>query len=64
MDSIITEYRIMRDASGGHGHCWRDVDIDDIPAHAREVIEGEIIDGARDSGAEIVGGQHYRWEPR
>lgn len=49
---------IQRDASGGQGHAWRDVDPDDLPSQVREEIEA--IDGDRDD-YEASNGQHYRW---
>ena len=52
---------IYRDHSNGQGHCWR-IDAE-IPASIREEIEGEIIDGGRESCRDFVAsnGQHYRW---
>lgn len=57
--------RIQHDLSGGQGHCWRTVDVSDIPADTLEEIEGAIIDGEceRCDGWIASNGQHYRWRP-
>jgi len=61
MTTRIEGHRIQEDRSGV-GHCWRDIPQDDMPGPVREEIEGEILDGGRESG-EIVArnGLHYRW---
>lgn len=61
-DTAVAGHQIQIDRSG-QGHAWRDIDAADIPASAREEIEGEIIDGQRNSCAIFVAanGQHYRW---
>jgi len=62
--NIIAGRAVQMDASGGQGHYWRDANEDNIPANVRLEIEGEIIDGQRDSADDFVAsnGQHYRWE--
>lgn len=54
--------RIQIDRSG-QGHNWRNIDAGDIPAQVRKEIEGEIIDGGKESCADFVAsnGLHYRW---
>lgn len=60
-ETLVCGTQVQEDMSGV-GHCWRNVAAGDIPANIREEIEGEIIDGGRDTG-EIVGsnGINYRW---
>lgn len=59
--TLVCGCQVQEDRSGV-GHCWVDVAADDLPGQIREEIEGEIIDGGRESG-EIVGsnGLRYRW---
>lgn len=48
----------------GVGHCWTDIDnACDIPADILLEIEGEMIDGGKDSCEDYVAsnGLHYRW---
>ncbi len=46
----------------GQGHAWRNADPDEVPANVVMEIEGEIIDGKRESGELVASnGQHYRW---
>ena len=54
---------IQIDRSGGQGHCWRSISVDEIPYSIIEEIEGEIIDGGADSCEDFIAsnGQHYRW---
>lgn len=61
-ESTVCDKKIQHDASGV-GHAWRNIDRDDIPADIIEEIEGEIIDGGKDSCRDFVGsnGEHYRW---
>jgi hypothetical protein len=61
--STVCDKQIQHDASGV-GHAWRNIDRDDIPADIIEEIEGEIIDGGKDSCGDFVGsnGEHYRWK--
>lgn len=61
-DASVCGARIQHDASGV-GHCWRDIDADEIPADTRQEIEGEIIDGGKDQCGLFVAnnGLHYRW---
>ena len=60
-ESLVCGCRVQCDASGV-GHCWRNIDADEIPGSVREEIECEIIDGGRKSG-EITAsnGLRYRW---
>ena len=46
----------------GQGHNWKNIDADQIPSNVVLEIEGEIIDGKKETG-EIVAsnGLHYRW---
>jgi hypothetical protein len=61
LDATVAGKQVQHDASG-QGHAWRNIDCDDIPADVRMEIEGEIIDGKRDSGELIASnGLHYRW---
>jgi hypothetical protein len=54
--------QIYIDASGV-GHAWRAIDAQDIPANIIEEIEGEMIDGGKESCSDFVAsnGLHYRW---
>ncbi len=47
----------------GVGHCWVNIDREDIPASIIEELEGEMIDGRMDSCEDFVAsnGIHYRW---
>lgn len=49
--------------NSGVGHNWQNIDAKDIPADIREEIEGEMIDGKKESCKDFVGsnGLHYRW---
>ena len=62
-DCTVLGATVQHDRSGV-GHCWKDVDADDIPADARTEIEGEIVDGQRSKCTDFVAsnGRHYRWE--
>lgn len=55
--------RVQQDASGGQGHSWYQIDREDMPATVVLEIEGEIIDGVRESCDDFLAsnGQHYRW---
>lgn len=59
--ALVCGRQVQVDRSGV-GHCWADVAADDLPGQIREEIEGEIVDGGRESGG-MVGsnGLHYRW---
>ncbi|MHC4464710.1 MAG: hypothetical protein ACYS30_25265 [Planctomycetota bacterium] len=63
-NNIIAGREIQIDHSGGYGHAWATVDVDDIPPQIRMEIEGEIIDGRRETVDDFVAtnGRHYRWE--
>jgi hypothetical protein len=58
--SLVCGCRVQFDPSGV-GHAWTDIDAADLHPRIREVIEGEVIDGGRDSGEIVSGGTHYRW---
>jgi hypothetical protein len=62
-ETLVCGNQVQQDASGGQGHCWRDVSADQIPANIREEIEGEMIDGGQGECSDYVAsnGQHYRW---
>jgi hypothetical protein len=55
--------QIQQDASQGHGHHWRSVSRQDIPADVVAEIEGEILDGGQEECARFSAsnGQYYRW---
>lgn len=60
-ENLVCGKQVQHDNSGV-GHNWRNIDASDIPAVVREEIEGEIIDGKRDSGDLVASnGLHYRW---
>lgn len=63
-DTLVCGCQVQMDRSGV-GHCWVDVAAGslDLPASIQEEIEGEIIDGGRESCDDFVGsnGVHYRW---
>jgi hypothetical protein len=61
-ESLVCGCQIQVDRSG-QGHCWENIDADDIPASVRMEIEGEIIDGGKDAcdGFIASNGLHYRW---
>ena len=61
-DTLVCGRRVQWDTSGV-GHCWRDVDADDMPATAREEIEAEILDAENSECDDYIAcnGQHYRW---
>ena len=62
-ETTVCGCQIQQDHSGGQGHCWRNIDAQDIPANICEEIAAEIIDGGKDecSGYVATNGQHYRW---
>jgi hypothetical protein len=47
----------------GQGHAWRVAADHELPGHIRTEIEGEIIDGGRETCADYCAsnGLHYRW---
>lgn len=61
-ETLVCGNQVQVDKSGV-GHCWVDVDADEIPANIREEIEGEMIDGGKDECKKFVAsnGLHYRW---
>ena len=63
MKSMMTNYHVQVDRSGGQGHCWQAVNDDDLPANIAEEIAAEIIDGKQESCDDYTAsnGQHYRW---
>lgn len=57
----VAGHQIQIDRSG-QGHCWRDIDADEIPANVVLELEGEIVDGKREEGQIVASnGLHYRW---
>ena len=61
-DTLVCGVQVRIDRSG-HGHCWQEIDRDNIPSAIVEEIEGEIIDGGKVECADFVAsnGVHYRW---
>jgi len=60
-ETTVAGKQIQIDRSGS-GHNWRNIDACDIPADVRTEIEGEIMDGGKDTGKMVASnGQHYRW---
>jgi len=61
-ETLVCGVQIQQDMSGV-GHCWRNVDADEIPASIREEIECEILDGGNDEcdGYVASNGITYRW---
>lgn len=61
-ETTICGTQIQVDNSGV-GNNWRNVSRDAIPVNIVEEIEGEILDGGRESCADFVAsnGIHYRW---
>jgi hypothetical protein len=62
-ETTVCGCQVQYDHSGGQGHCWRNQSASDIPANIVLEIEGEIIDGGRESCDDFVAsnGCHYRW---
>ncbi|MES2342343.1 MAG: hypothetical protein V4597_11740 [Pseudomonadota bacterium] len=60
--TLVCGCQVQIDRSGV-GHCWVNVDDNDLPANVRLEIEGEIIDGGQDECDDYVAsnGLHYRW---
>jgi hypothetical protein len=54
---------VQLDKSGGQGHCWRTIDRDDISADILMELEGEMIDGGKETceSFRASDGQYYRW---
>ena len=61
-ETTICGNQIQHDASGV-GHCWRNIDAQNIPADVAEEIAAEIIDGGLSDcdGFVASNGLHYRW---
>ena len=61
-DTLVCGNQVQHDNSGV-GHNWRHIDREDIPANVVEEIEGEMIDGGKESCDDYVAsnGQHYAW---
>lgn len=59
---FVCSKQIQHDNSGV-GHNWRSIDANEIPADIREEIEGEIIDGKKETCGDFIAGDglHYRW---
>lgn len=47
----------------GVGHNWRNIDREDIPASIVLELEGEMIDGGKETCEKFIAsnGLHYRW---
>jgi hypothetical protein len=60
--TLVCGCEIQVDRSGV-GHCWTGISAEDLPASIRGEIEGEIIDGRKESCDDFVAanGLHYRW---
>jgi hypothetical protein len=60
-DSLVCGNQVQVDRSGV-GHAWTNIDREDIPANIVEELEGEMIDGGKDSGEMTASnGLRYRW---
>lgn len=61
-NDLVCGSQVQVDRSGV-GHCWVDIDAQDLPGSIREEIEEEIIDGGKDECGDFVAsnGLHYRW---
>jgi hypothetical protein len=55
--------KLVQYDKSGVGHCWVDSNDTNCPAHIRDEIACEIIDGGNESCDDYVAenGQHYRW---
>jgi hypothetical protein len=62
IEGWVCGVRVQVDRSGV-GHCWVNVAASDIPYSIREEIEGEMIDGDKETCDDFVAsnGLHYRW---
>jgi hypothetical protein len=62
IEGWICGVQVQVDRSGV-GHCWVNVTANDIPYSIREEIEGEMIDGGKETCNDFVAsnGLHYRW---
>lgn len=61
IETTVAGHEVQIDRSG-QGHCWRNIDADEIPANVLMEIEGEIIDGGITDGQIVASnGLHYRW---
>ncbi len=61
-ETTVLGNQIQVDLSGV-GHCWRNIDREDIPAAIVEEIECEILDGGKEECGCFTAsnGLHYRW---
>lgn len=61
-NNLVCGSQVQVDRSG-IGHCWVNVDADEIPGNIREEIEAEMLDGGKDECSDYVAsnGLHYRW---
>jgi hypothetical protein len=61
-NTTVCGSQIQIDRSGA-GHCWKNIDREDIPASIVQEIEEQILDGGRDECDDFVAsnGIHYRW---
>lgn len=62
IETTVCSKQIQHDNSGV-GHNWRNISREDIPANIVEEIEGEIIDGGKETCEDFASsnGLHYRW---
>ena len=61
-ETLVCGCQVQVDRSGV-GHCWVNVNADELPANITQEIEGEIIDGGQEGCEDFIGsnGLHYRW---
>lgn len=61
-ESTVCGKNVQHDNSGV-GHNWHNINAADIPANIVIEIEGEMIDGGKESCDDYVAsnGLHYRW---
>jgi hypothetical protein len=61
-EQLVCGVQVQVDRSGV-GHCWVNVTANDIPYSIREEIEGEMIDGGKETRDDFIAsnGLHYRW---
>jgi hypothetical protein len=62
-ESTVCGNVVQWDKSGGQGHCWRTIDRNDISADILDELEGEMIDGGKETceSFRASDGQYYRW---
>ncbi len=61
-ETTVCGNQIQVDLSGV-GHCWRNIDRQDLPGTVEMEIEAEILDGNKDECDDYLAtnGMHYRW---